>query len=64
MNFIENPAMFDKCVEEVWKVFLQPACSFICGWLKECNTLLENSLKRRLYWQARTAARKYPYACR
>jgi len=40
MNFMENPAVFDKCVEEVWKVFLQTACCFICGWLEECNALL------------------------
>ncbi len=22
MNFMEDPALFDKCVEEVWKIFL------------------------------------------
>jgi len=35
LNFLENPAMFDRCVDEVWKVFLQTACYFICGWLEE-----------------------------
>ena len=49
LNFLENPAMFDKCVDKVCKVFLQTACCLICGWLEECNTFLENSLKRRLY---------------
>ena len=58
LNFLENPAMFDKCVDEVLKVFLQTACCFICGWLEECNTLLENSLKRRLYWQVKDRSRK------
>ena len=58
LNFMENPAMFDKCVEEVWKVFLQTACCFICGLLEECNILLENSLKRRLYWQVKDRSQK------
>lgn len=58
LNFLENPAMFDKCVDEVWKVFLQTACYFICGWLEECNTFLENSLKRRLYWQVKDRGQK------
>ena len=58
LNFLENPAMFDRCVDKVWKVFLQTACYFICEWLEECNTFLENSLKRRLYWQVKDRGRK------
>ncbi len=58
MNFMENPAMFDKWVEEVWKVFLQTACCFIQEWLEECNTFLEGSLKRRLHWQVKDRGQK------
>ena len=58
MNFMENPAVFDKCVEDVWKVFLQTACCFICGWLEECNALLEDSLKRRMHWQVKDRRQK------
>ena len=58
LNFMENPTMFDQCVEEAWKIFLQTACCFICGWLEECNTLLENSMKRRLHWQVKDRGRK------
>lgn len=58
LYFLENPAMFDKCVDEVWKVFLQTACYLISGWLEECNILLENSLKRRLYWHVKDRSQK------
>lgn len=58
LNFMESPAMFDKCVDEVWKVFLQTACHFICGWLEECNTLIEDSLKRCLDWQVKDRGQK------
>ncbi len=30
----------------------------ICGWLEECNTLLEDSLKRRLYWHVKDRGQK------
>lgn len=39
LNFMENPAMFDKCVKEVLQVLLRLACCLICEWLEECNTL-------------------------
>ena len=58
LNFLENPAMFDKCVDKVCKVFLQTACCLICGWLEEYNTFLESSLKRRLYWQVKDRGQK------
>ncbi len=58
MNFMANPEMFDQCAEEVWKVFLQTACCLVCGWLEECNTFLESSLKRRLYWQVKDRSQK------
>lgn len=58
INFMKNPAMFDQYIEEVRKVFLQTACILISEWLEDCNTLLENSPKRRLYWQVKDRSRK------
>jgi len=50
INLMKNPALFDKCVEEVLQVVLQIACCFVYEWLEECNTLLESSAKRRGGW--------------
>ena len=36
INFMETPAMFDKCVKEVLQVLLRFACCLICEWLEEC----------------------------
>ncbi len=58
MNFMEDPAMFDNCVQDVWKVFLETARCFISEWLEECSTLLEKSLKRRLHWQIKDRSQK------
>lgn len=33
INFMVNPALFDKCVKEVLQVFLQTACCFVREWL-------------------------------
>ncbi len=58
INFMETPAMFDKCVKEVLQVLLRFACCLICEWLEECNTLLECSAKRRGRWHVKDHARK------
>lgn len=58
INFMETPAMFDKCVKEVLQVLLRFACCLICEWLEECNTLLECSAKRRECWYVKDHARK------
>ena len=58
IDFMKTPAMFDQCVNEVWNVFLEMACYVISEWLEECNTLLENSLKRRSLWQIKDRGQK------
>jgi len=58
INFMKNPAVFDKCVEEVLQVFLQAARFLVCEWLEECNTLLECSAKRRNCWQVKDHGKK------
>ncbi len=58
LNFMENPAAFDQCVNKAWKVFLGMACHLVSEWLEECNTLLENSMKRRLHWQIKDRGQK------
>ena len=58
INFMETPAMFDKCIKEVLQVLLRFACCLICEWLEECNTLLECSAKRRGCWHVKDHSRK------
>ena len=58
INFMENPAMFDKCVKEVLQIVLQTACCFVCEWLEECNTFLESSAKRRGCWYVKDHGQK------
>lgn len=49
--FMKSPSLFDECAEEIKKVFLKAACQFLSELLEEGNTLLEESLKRRMSWQ-------------
>ena len=58
INLMKNPAIFDKCVEEVLQVVLQIACCFVCEWLEECNNLLESSAKRRGSWYVKDHGQK------
>ena len=58
INFMENPAKFDKSVKEVLQVLLRFACCLICEWLEECNTLLECSAKRRGRWYVKDHGQK------
>lgn len=58
INFMESPETFDQWVSMAGNVFLKTACYFIREWLEECNMLLENSVKRRLYWQIKDRGEK------
>lgn len=51
INFMKAPSLFDECAEEVKKIFLKIACQFLSELLEEGNTLLEESVKRRISWQ-------------
>ena len=57
-DFFTNPACFDEYIEEVKKIVLDLGCHIISGVLEECNTLLEESLKRRLHWQVKDRSQK------
>lgn len=57
-DFFTNPACFDEYIEEVKKIVLDLGCHIISEVLEECNTLLEESLKRRLHWHVKDRGRK------
>ena len=57
-DFFTNPACFDEYIEEVKKIVLDLGCHIISEVLEECNTLLEESLKRRLHWHVKDRSQK------
>ncbi len=52
-DFLSNPGHFDEYIEKVKGIMLDFGCHIIPGVLEECNTLLEESLKRRLHWHVK-----------
>lgn len=57
-DFFNNPACFDEYIEKVKNIILDFGCHIISEVLEECNTLLEESLKRRLHWQIKDHGQK------
>lgn len=57
-DFFSNPACFDEYIEKVKDILLDLGCHMISEVLKECNTLLEESLKRRFSWQIKDRGQK------
>lgn len=57
-DFFNNPACFDEYIEMVKNIILDFACHIVSEVLEECNTLLEESLKRKLYWQIKDHGKK------
>lgn len=52
-DFLSNPGHFDGYIEKVKGIMLDFGCHIISEVLEECNTLLEESLKRRLHWHVK-----------
>lgn len=57
-DFFTNAMYFDEYIEEVKNIVLDFGCHIISEVLEECNTLLEESLKRRLHWQVKDHSQK------
>ena len=49
---------FDEYVENVKNIVLDFGCHIISEALEECNTLLEESMKRRIHWQIKDRSQK------
>jgi len=52
-DFLSNSGHFDGYMEKVNGTMLDFGCRIISEVLEECNTLLEESLKRRLHWHVK-----------
>ena len=52
------PDSFDVSIEKVKNIMLDFGCHIISEVLEECNTLLEESLKRRMQWHVKDQGQK------
>ncbi len=57
-DFFTDPVCFDEYIEKVKGIVLDFGCHIISEVLEECNTLLEESLKRRLHWHIKDRSQK------
>ena len=48
----------DEYIEEVKNIVLDLGCHIISESLEECNTLLEESLERRMHWHIKDRSQK------
>ena len=49
-NFMQDPAHLDQFVNQVKQMVLELGCHIVSETLEECNLMLEESIKRRIYW--------------
>lgn len=62
-KFMENPSSFEECVVRVKHVMFELGCQIISEMLEECNTMLEDSMKRRAFWQIKDRCEKHLLTC-
>ena len=57
-DFFTNPMCFDEYIENVKNIVLDFGCHIISEALEECNTLLEESMKRVIHWHIKDRSQK------
>ena len=57
-DFLNDPACFDVYIEKVKNIMLDFGNHIVSEVLEECNTLLEESLKRRQEWHIKDRGQK------
>lgn len=57
-DFMKDPSHLSQFEERLKKVLMEFGCSIISETLDECNIMLENSVKRRMYWQIKDRAQR------
>ena len=57
-TFMKSPSHLDQLVENVKQVLFAFGCQIISETLKECNTMIENSIKRRSHWHIKDRAER------
>lgn len=57
--FMENPSCLGEYAVRVKKVMLELGCQILSEMVGECNTMLEDSVKRRIHWQIKDRCEKH-----
>ena len=57
-DFFTSPICFDEYIENVKNIVLDFGCHIISEALEECNTLLEESMKRVIHWHIKDRSQK------
>lgn len=58
-SFMQNPLDMGNCVNEVKQIMLELGRKFLSEMLGTCNTMLEDSVKRRESWQIKDRSEKH-----
>ena len=57
--FMENPSLLGECAVRVKQIMLELGCQILSEIVEECNTMLEDSVKRKLHWQIKDRSEKH-----
>ena len=57
-NFMETPSSLEKTIKEVKQILMEFGYQIVSEMLEECNTMLEESRKRRMNWQIKDCEKK------
>lgn len=57
--FMENPSLLGECAVRVKQIMLELGCQILSEMVEECNTMLEDSVKRKLHWQIKDRSEKH-----
>ena len=56
---MENPSLLGECAVQVKQIMLELGCQILSEIVEECNTMLEDSVKRKLHWQIKDRSEKH-----
>lgn len=57
--FMMNPSLLGECAIRVKQIMLELGCQILSEMVEECNTMLEDSVKRRIYWHIKDRCEKH-----
>jgi len=57
-NFMENPSKMELCVFHIKEIVMELGCEILSEIMDECNTMLEDSAKRREHWRIKDRSKK------
>ena len=58
-TFMENPSLLGECAVQVKQIMLELGCQILSEIVEECNTMLEDSVKRKIHWQIKDRSEKH-----